>query len=44
MDLKLRSKSYNTDMDLEVDVDLELTTPQKLTSLWYSYGDKNLRW
>ena len=28
-------------MDLELDPDLELT-PQKWTSLWYSYGEKIL--
>ena len=32
-------KRYNTNMGLEIK-----WTPQKLTSLWYSYGDKNLRW
>ena len=43
MNHKLRSKSYNPNMDLELDPDPELT-PQKLTSLWYSYGEKNLCW
>ena len=29
-------------MDMELDPNTELNPP-KLTSLWYSYGDKNLR-
>ena len=36
LDPKLRWKSYNPNMDLELD------SPKKLTSVWYSYGDKNL--
>ena len=35
---------YNTNIDPEMDLEMELTTPNKLTSLCYSYGDKNLIW
>ena len=42
VDPKLSSNSCNPNMDLEPDQ--ELTSSKKLTSLWYSYGDKNARW
>ena len=34
-------KRYNTNLDPEKEMEL---TPQKLASLWYSYGDKNRTW
>ena len=40
---KLRFKSYNANLDLELEPELELIPLNKLPSLWYLYGDKNLR-
>ena len=37
--MELTLKRYNTNTDLEMEL-----TPNKLTSLWYLYGEKNLRW
>ena len=39
-EMELTLKRYNTNIDLEMDPE----TPPKITSPWYSYGDKNLRW
>ena len=43
VDPKLRLKSYNPIIDLEQDPDLEWP-PLQVTSLWYSYGKKIIRW
>ena len=42
LEMEWTLKRYKTNIDPENDQEMELTTP-KLTSLWYSYGDKNLR-
>ena len=40
---KIQFKKYNPNMDLELDPGSRVN-PQKLISIWYSYGDNNLRW